>query len=104
MGVFSNHGNLYEAKNRKETSLYIGKRHIITLELAQRAYEGKLNKARTLEKIHNLRFHKLYEETPHETEPQIVREYQHLYYHYVQLGEKTNKKKKTNQKIVYLKS
>ncbi|MCJ7843097.1 competence protein ComK [Lederbergia sp. NSJ-179] len=101
--IASNHGNLYKAKNRTETNLYIGKNHIITLELSQRTYEGKLNKARTLEIIHNLRFQELYEETPHETNAQIVREYQHPYYHYVQFGEKTNNEKPVKHKITLLK-
>lgn len=98
----SNHGDRYKAKNKKETNLYIGKRHIITLELSLRAYERKLNKARTLEKIHHDRFQEIDEDTPIETNTHIIKEYQHPYYCYAQVGQKPTNEKKLKQKMVFL--
>ena len=98
----SNHGNYSTAKNRKETNLHIGN-HIITLELSKRAYDSKLSKARTLEKIHHQRFQELYEDALPETEAQIIKEYQHPYYRYTQFQQDPNNKKREKQKMVFLK-
>lgn len=100
--ISANHGDLYQAKDRRKTNLYIGKRHIITLNLGQRAYGSKLHKARTLEKIHNQRFQEIDKQTPIEAEPQIIAEDQQFYYHHVQFGEKTNKEKTEKHKITLL--
>ncbi|GIN69582.1 hypothetical protein J14TS2_00570 [Bacillus sp. J14TS2] len=100
--IASHYGDRYKAENKKETNLYIGKRYIITLKLSLRAYESKLIKARTLEKIHHDRFQEIDEDTPIETNTQIIKEYQHPYYYYAQVGPKPHNEKKGKQKIFFL--
>ncbi|MBO0993113.1 competence protein ComK [Bacillus sp. SD088] len=98
----ANHVDRYKAENKKETSLDIGKKYTITLELSLRAYERKLNKARTLEKIHHDRFQEIDEDTPIETNTHIIKEYQHPYYYFAEVGQKPNNEKKGKQKIFFL--